>query len=414
MHTSRAPRPRSSPRSPAVVALAAAALSWSAVAPSSAAPDDGPGRPRVSLLDEASLLESRRQAEAGDPAIGAALAKLREEADDALDAGPFSVTQKPFVPPSGDPHDYMSVGPYWWPDPESPDGLPYIRRDGEVNPERLEYDNRPLSRMRAAVETLALAWFLTGHEPYAEHASTLLRAWFLDEETRMNPHLDYGQAIPGRTEGRGIGIIDTMGLPPLLDAVGLLDGSSSWTEADRRGLEAWFREYLDWLRESPLGRDEARARNNHGTWYDVQASAFALFVGEEETAWKILEEAKERRIASQIEPDGRQPHELARTKSFDYSLMNLRGMFDLATLGERVGVDLWHFESADGRGIRKALDRLVPFATGEAEWTDRQIVEPDPARLAPLLLRAAKARRLDDDPARRARLLLRPDAPPTP
>ncbi|MDD4268262.1 MAG: alginate lyase family protein [Pirellulales bacterium] len=344
---------------------------------------------RVFLVDGASLATTRQRVAAGDPALADALARLRHEAQSALQAGPFSVVDKKSAPPSGDRHDYMSLGPYWWPDPGKPGGLPYIRRDGQVNPEGEAFDRKPLNKMTSAVETLALAYYLTGHGPYAEHAARLLRAWFLDEATRMNPHLKYGQAIPGRTEGRGIGIIDTAQLTRLVDAVGMLAGAPCWTAADQRGLEAWFRQYLAWLRESRHGRDESRAGNNHGTWYDVQVATFALFAGEEETARDVLQKAAARRIAAQIEPDGRQPQELARTRSFDYSTMNLRGMFELATLGQRLGIDLWHFESTDGRSIRRALDWLIPFALGEKRWPHEQLGGLRPARLASLLRRAA-------------------------
>jgi len=224
------------------------------------------GRPRVFLIDAESLARTRSRAAADAAELAAPLAKLRQEADEALEAGPFSVMDKKFAPPSGDQHDYMSLGPYWWPDPNKPDGLPYIRRDGEVNPETQAYDRKPLGQMTSAVETLALAYYLTAHQPYAEHAARLLRVWFLDEATRMNPHLEYGQAIPGRTEGRGIGIIDTAQLSRLVDAVGMLAASPAWTGADQEGLEAWFRQYLAWLRESKHGRDEDRTTNNHATW----------------------------------------------------------------------------------------------------------------------------------------------------
>ena len=150
--------------------------------------------------------------------------------------------------------------------------------------------------------------------------------------------------------------------------------------------------YLVWLRESPKGQDEARQHNNHGTWYDVQAASLALFLGEKAAAREILEAAGERRIARHIEPDGRQPFELARTRAFSYSAMNLRGLFDLATLGAHVGVDLWGFETPDGRSLRCALDFLLPCALGDADWAYPQITPFDaPAALLPLVRRAARA-----------------------
>lgn len=290
----------------------------------------------------------------------------------------------------------MSVGPYWWPDPDKKDGLPYIRHDGRVNPEYRNYDPVPLKAMTKGVKTLALACYLTGEPAYGEHAARLLRAWFLDDQTRMNPNLQFGQAIPGRCSGRGIGLIETASLIGVVDAVGMLKDSPAWTQEDQAALQTWFGEFLDWMLESQYGRDEARTRNNHGTWYDAQVASFALFVGRDDLARRVLREAAEKRIARQIEPDGRQPHELARTKSFGYSTMNLRGMFTLATLAEQVGVDLWNFQTEDGRSIRKALDWLAPFASGEGKWEHEQIGGIHPDALYPLLRQAALAY---DEPA---------------
>jgi hypothetical protein len=367
--------------------LAAACLGF-------AAGGDKAGPPRVFLYDADGLLRVKRQAAAGDAAVVTAVKKLRTRADKALKAGPFTVVRaKPRQAPSGDKHDYVSMAPYFWPDPAKKDGLPYIRRDGRTNPEREKFDAPEMGRMANAVKVLSLAYYLTGEERYAGHAAKLLRAWFLDEAMHMNPHLKYGQFIPGVTDGRGIGIIDTTRLLPVVDAVGLLHGSRSWTRADQAGLERWFRAYLTWLRTSKLGQDEAAGTNNHGTWYDAQMAAFALFVGDSDTANQVLEQSKAKRIARQIEPDGRQPRELGRTKSFGYSLGNLDGMFALATLGDRLGIDLWRYETKDGRGIRQALEYLIPFGTGDKKWTKEQLGKMPYGNLAPLLRRAASAYR---------------------
>ena len=347
--------------------------------------------PRLFVIDPARLAQVRRRVAAGDETLEPAVRRLRGQANNALKAGPFSVMDKTAVPPSGDKHDYMSRGPYWWPDPTKPDGLPYMRRDGRVNRDSRSLDSVPLGRMASSVATLALAYYLTSHEPYAGHAAKLLRTWFLDDATRMSPHLKYGQGIPGRCTGRGIGIIDTTRLVSVVDAVGMLEGSEAWSDADQKALQEWFRRYLRWLLASGHGRAESRASNNHGTWYDVQVASYALFVGRPEVAKKALEGSARKRIAAHIEPDGRQPRELARTKAFSYSTMNLTGLFHLASLGDRAGVDLWHYQTRDGRCIRKALDWLIPFATGQKPWRHKQIRKLHPASLFPLLRRAATA-----------------------
>ncbi len=269
---------------------------------------------------------------------------------------------KPFIPPSGDKHDYMSLSPYWWPNPETENRLPYIRRDGQTNPERDQYDKRPLRQLDLNVSTLALTYFLTNNEDYAERVARLLRIWFINKSTRMNPHLKYAQHIPGITEGRGVGIIDTRSFMRIADAVGLISNSKYWTAQDQNELQEWFNQYLKWLLESNHGQKEAASKNNHGTWYDVQAVYFALYAGEEEVAKEVLRKFKFIRITNQIEPDGRQPQELERTRAFSYSTFNLEAMFSAAKLGDIVGMDIWNFETEDGRGIRKAFEFLIPYA----------------------------------------------------
>ncbi|HEY0072554.1 MAG TPA: alginate lyase family protein, partial [Abditibacteriaceae bacterium] len=343
------------------------------------------------LLNKTALAANKARLAAGDENLRPALGKLLKEADAALKSGPFSVMDKKLVPPSGDKHDYMSLGPYWWPNPQKPDGKPYIRRDGEVNPESRTSDtDRPtLEKMKEAVETLALAYYFSGNEKYAAHAAKLLRVWFLDEATKMNPHLEYGQAIPGVSSGRGIGIIDTRNLPEMLDYVALLDTSPLWNQTDRDGLKQWFSAYLDWLLTSKNGKDEADEHNNHGTWYDVQVAGIALFVGKPEIAKEAVERAKTR-LVKHIEPNGKQPHELARTKGFAYSTMNLVGFFHLADFGKAVGIDLWNFKSEDGRSLRVALNYLAPFADAQNKWPHPQIGGAEyQLTLLPLLKRGA-------------------------
>jgi hypothetical protein len=347
--------------------------------------------PKVFLLDAKYIAATRQKIRNGDTSFAPALEALKRDADRALNETPLSVVSKTAVPPGGDKHDYMSQAPYFWPNPATSNGLPYIRRDGERNPEINKiHDHHDILAMPQTVETLALAYYYTGNEAFAAKAAEMLRVWFLDPATRMNPNFKYAQAVPGVNDGRGTGLIESRGLVYVVDAVGLLAGSKAWTPADQQGLQQWFTDFLDWMEHSKNGRAEAAAKNNHGTFYDIQTASFAFFLGKTEEATQRLQDVRTRRIAVQIEPDGREPLELVRTKAWSYSVANLSGLMMLAELGDNVGLDLWHYETPDGRGIRQALDFLAPFALGEKNWPYQQIGGWTPQQLYPLLRLAAE------------------------
>lgn len=301
--------------------------------------------------------------------------KLIREADQALNDTVFSVTYKKLTPPSGDKHDYISYGPYWWPDPEKSDGLPWIRRDGEVNP--LSRDNNTDYTEKATffnnVSDLSWAFFFSDNKEYATKLKELLDVWFLDEDTKMNPNLNFAQGIPGINDGRGIGIIDFAGITKVITAIEILEIKNAIDPHMSVDLRNWLSGYLNWLQTSKNGIFERDTKNNHGTYYDLQVVSLHLFLGNKEGAREVLETAKLKRIASQIEPDGKQPHELARTKSLSYSTMNLKGMTQLAIFGTKVGVDLWNYSPQNAGNIKQAYEFLKPYAMGEKEWTYEQI-----------------------------------------
>ncbi len=349
--------------------------------------------PKVFVLNSKLLSERKAKifdAKSPDKSFDSAISTLEKEAKKLLKAKFSSVIDKEIAPPSGDKHDYMSQAPYFWRNQNTPNGLPYIRKDGERNPEIEKItDRKNLDKIEKAVATLSLAFFFTNKEEYAAKATEILRMWFLDSKTKMNPNLQFAQAIPGVNTGRGIGIIETRELTDVIDAIGLLQGSKSWTKTDQAGLEKWFDDYLKWLMTSKNGLDEAAAKNNHGTFYDVQVVAFALFIGKKDLAKKILETAKVKRLIFQIESDGRQPLELERTKSWDYSVMNLDGLMKLAELGEQVEIDLWNYQNEKEKGnIRKAIEFLTPYLDGKNKWSNQQIDALKPEKLYPLIRRA--------------------------
>lgn len=345
--------------------------------------------PRVFSADAQTLAASKTALRSEDSPLEPALERLLKEADSRLDQKPPTVMDKNQVPPSGDKHDYISQAPYFWRDTNSPDGK-YIRRDGERNPEsKVDSDAGRLGGVCSSVHTLGLAYYFTGNEKYAAKATEFIRVFFLDPATRMNPNLNFGQGIPGEVDGRPTGLIGARGFTDFVDGVGLLAGSKSWTAEDDRKLKAWASDYFHWLTTSKIGLGEDAASNNHGTFFDVQAVSLALFIGNTNYARQKLLEARKKRIADEIEPDGEMPRELARTLSFGYSLFNLHAEINLADLGRTAGVDLWHYKTADGRSLLKAVEFVAPYANPEKEWPYQQIHKASRSDLADVLLQAA-------------------------
>ncbi|WP_445737146.1 alginate lyase family protein [Mariniflexile sp.] len=327
----------------------------------------------LSLLDYDQLMEVKKNLKSSKYA--SSYKNLLNSADKALKKGPFSVVNKTQTPVSGDKHDYLSLGPYWWPDPDKADGLPWIRRDGEVNPLTRgdNVDEPRKDKMFDNVNKLSYAYFFTDDEKYAKKLIELLEVWFLNPETKMNPNLNFAQGIPGTNTGRGIGIIEFGGISNVINAIEILELNNTINESTSKALRNWMERYLDWLQTSENGVFEKNTKNNHATHYDVQVTSLLLFLNRRDEAKALLESVKTIRIQTQIEPDGKQPHELARTKSLSYSTMNLGGFLQLAYLGTKVNVDLWNYQAENGASIQKAFEFLKPYAAGEKEWEYEQI-----------------------------------------
>lgn len=349
--------------------------------------------PQVITMDGSYLEYARTRLAEKDVGLMPAYSKLIEDATALLKIEPEAVTRKTLIPPSGDRHDYMSLAPYWWPDPTQPDGLPYIQHDGKFNPSAKngDSDSVRMQVMCLGTQNLSLAYYFSGDVVYAEKAADFIRTWFLDPKTRMNPNLHYGQAVMGRVEGRGTGLIDTRNFWMVMDAVPLIEPAGVLSAAEVTELRAWFKSFSVWMLTSDTGIEEYNAYNNHGTYYDMQVAGFSLFAGDTETAKLAVARALDLRIAAQISADGRQYAELERTTPFHYSAFNLDAMENLARYGEQVGVNVWSRRDKT-RGLRNGINYLMPFAVKPESWPYKELGgKPETELALSVLLRAERA-----------------------
>jgi hypothetical protein len=340
-------------------------------------------------MDFEILAAKKHKVQAKDPSLMPAYDQLLKDADKLLSYRPVSVMDKTGMPPSGTKHDYMSIAPYFWPDPSKPNGLPYMNRDGEVNPEVRNYqDKTNLPKLCDNIYMLSLAYYYSNDEKYAAHAAKLLQVWFLDSATKMNPNLNYGQAVKGVTAGRAAGMIDSRFFIWAIDAVTLLQSSKSWTPQNQTGLKQWFAGFLNWMQTNKIGVDEQNATNNHGVWYDAQSLAMALFIDSTALADRIVLRA-EGRLDQEMDATGFFPLELKRTNSLHYSVFNLNAFYIVAQYSEQTSTNLWTFVTPSGKSLKKAFDTLLPYISKEKAWTGPEIMPFNFHDAVPLLLRGS-------------------------
>ena len=312
-------------------------------------------------------------------------AKLRQAANDAirasvvqaLKAGPWTVTSKRPENVGATPNDYYSEGPYWWPDPKNPSG-PYIRKDGERYPGRFTANRNDLGSMCSAILSLGMGAWMLGDQSCGAHAANILSTWFLNTKTRMNPNLEYGQAVRGINTGRGTGLIDTVSFIHLVQGVWMLQQSAALDSAVVSGLKEWFAAFSKWMTSSSKGLDEKKSGNNHATWWTAQVAAYSAFTGDSGAQAMAWDHYRNVLVPGQIQPDGSCPREEARTNSLSYSAMNLDAFAVICRIAEVNGVALWNYRAPNGAGVEKAIHYLMPYLLHPDSWKKQQISKFNP------------------------------------
>jgi hypothetical protein len=287
-------------------------------------------------------------------------------ADRYVSEVPVTVTATRASRSAGGVHDFYSEGDYWWPNPADSAG-PYVRRDGETNPDNFVAHRDAMRRLSQVVPALAAAYAITRDERYVRAAERHLAAWFADSATRMTPSLMFGQAIKGVATGRGIGIIDTIHLVEVAEAVRQLERLGALRDPVLVETRQWFRDYLTWLTTHKYGHDERDNGNNHSAAYALQVAEFARLVGD--TA-QLLDMRRffTDSLLLQMAANGSFPKELARTKPYGYSLFQLDVMGMLAEVLSTPDQSMWTYATPDGRGMGRALSYMYPYIANRGAW----------------------------------------------
>ena len=316
---------------------------------------------------------------------------LIKDANQLLKSKNPSVIDKTILPPTGNKHDYLSISRYWWPDSEKKDGLPWIRYDGKTNPDTQTdaVDRKRLGFMGHGVWSLSLAYYFTDNEKYAEKAISMIETWFLNPETLMNPHLEYAQSVPGNPNKRPSGILDGRSIVRFVpDAINLLSISKHWNANYQTKMNKWFSNYLLWLTKSDVGIKGSLQKNNHGSWYKFQVASLALYLGDKQLVRDMVELAQQS-LDDMLDNEGGQTHELARSRSFFYSCFNLQALTNIAELGDKVGMNMWQYQSENKKSLALAISYLTPVVDGE-KWSHDTLKDIDLSSLIPIISKASK------------------------
>ncbi len=289
-------------------------------------------------------------------------------ANAALTEEPRTVTASFCPRSSGGRHDYYSEGTYWWPDTARP-GAPYIRRDGIRNPANFGEHEAALHHFSRTVANLTSAYLLTGDDRYVQAAMRQMNAWMVDTASLMNPDLLHSQAISGICTGRSFGIIDAVPLIEVALSLMALEKARAVNPEEIRPTREWFRRFTLWLNTHPYGTEEKEAKNNHGTWWLAQVSAYARLTGDIALLAECREIFTTKVLPAQMAADGSFPLELVRTKPFGYSLYNLDALAAAARILSDQSFDAWNFSLPDGRGLKKGLEFMMPFVKDVATWS---------------------------------------------
>jgi hypothetical protein len=294
--------------------------------------------------------------------------RILKLANDALALKPPAITDHVATNSAGGLHDFFSQADYAWPNTTNKTGLPYVPRDGESNPDTFSHHRMAMRDMKDAVAALAAAHALTGDDKYVTKAAGLLRVFFLDAKTRMNPNLQYAQAVLGAATGNAYGVIDTLHLVELPMAVRFLEQSKAFPPEVDKGLKQWFADYSEWITTSKNGVREMNNANNHSIACFVQLASFAKFTGDEKLLEMCRRRFKETLFPNQMTNNGSFPRELARTKPYGYSIFQADNLAMLCVLLSTTNDDFWKFTLPDGRAPRNSVDFIYPYLADKNQW----------------------------------------------
>jgi len=298
--------------------------------------------------------------------------RLLKDANKLLASPNYSVINKTIIPPGATANDFVSISSKAWPDENKPGGLPWVKL-ADTNPDSKsdKVDRQRINDMANTVFTLSQAYYFSDDVKYAAKASSMIKTWFLATRTRMSPHLQYAQTIPGIDKKNSSGVMDGRLIPNnILDSINLIRGSAHWSERFDQVMNQWLTQYLTWLTGSKMGHNAAKKTDRNGSWYYLQTTSLAWYLNDTKALSRNIKFAKGN-LKKQFNSKGGLIKELGRSKSYSDSCFSLEGLTGIAIIANKAGKKFWDLPSKNKSSIAKGINYLIP-ASIDGNWTDSE------------------------------------------
>jgi len=299
--------------------------------------------------------------------------RLRAEADRRLHEGPWSVTADRPTGMNLDPHDYYGEAPFWWPDPANR-AAPWVHREGHINPDRFLANKAALNSTCDSIFSLGMASYFLDDPRYGREAARVINGWFLNPKTRMNPNLEYSEAIRGLNEARG-GALDGRVFIRAVQGMEFLALSGQWDPKEEAATRKWFEEYLRWLTHSKTGSDERNGGGNRAMWWTAQAAAIAVLLDDKAAAQMAFNLYRESVATRQPAPNMATLHEEDRNRALAHLAFTTEAMATTCRISQAQGVDLWNAQGRNGSAFTGAVASLTPYLGERRKWDREQITD---------------------------------------
>ena len=181
---------------------------------------------------------------------------------------------------------------------------------------------------------LTLASYFSDDNSYADHAVSIIKEWFLDQNTKVNPSKVFTEATHR--------LLKTTYVYTLFDSLRLLRKKGRFSEDEWHGLQRWFTQVMEAMDQSARAWRLGYTSKDHiGLYYDIQYSSIAAFINNSTQMYKTIQDSIAR-LYEHVAPDGTLHNEITKKSCESNQIFALAGWQTMDRMASKLGIDLWN------------------------------------------------------------------------